>query len=101
MHLIEIFLPVSDNDGKRFDRALFTRVGKELSDRFGGMTAFSRAPADGVTKDGDTKVHDDIIIMEVMSDALDRQWWGTYRRELEVRFRQDAILIRASETERL
>ena len=31
----------------------------------------------------------------------DHAWWAAYRTELEARFRQDEILIRASAVERL
>jgi hypothetical protein len=39
--------------------------------------------------------------MEVMTDALDREWWKMYRHDLERRFKQDEVLIRASSVERL
>jgi hypothetical protein len=41
------------------------------------------------------------VVIEVMVDVLDRSWWGTYREELEGRFEQDQIIVRASEIERL
>jgi len=39
--------------------------------------------------------HDDVAVFEVMTGDLDRAWWDTYRRELERRFRQDKIVVRA------
>ena len=36
-----------------------------------------------------------------MADALDRGWWSAYRAELERRFRQDVIVIRAQAIEQL
>ena len=33
-----------------------------------------------------------------MTDALDEGWWRAYRGELERRFRQDVVVIRAQET---
>jgi len=101
MHLVELFLPVTDNDGNDFDDALFAQVGKELTDKFGGMTSFSRSPAEGLSEDGGKKVHDEIIVMEVICNAIDREWWKRYRKELEARFEQDEILIRASQIEKL
>jgi hypothetical protein len=32
---------------------------------------------------------------------LDRAWWEAYRRELEARFRQSELLVRALACERL
>jgi hypothetical protein len=37
--------------------------------------------------------------MEVMMDELDRVWWKQFRDELEQRFRQDQIIVRAQTIE--
>ncbi len=102
MHLVEIFLPVYDNDGRPFARADFDRVRSELARRFGGVTAFSRAPAEGFWKDeeGETS-RDDVLIFEVMTEELDRRWWAGYRDELRRHFRQEELVIRATTFERL
>ena len=101
MHVIEIFLPLYDNEGRRFEGALYGRLREELVGRFGGLTAFSRSPAEGLwVEDGETS-RDEIVIFEVQTDELDRGWWRDYRRELEQRFAQDLILIRASEVTQL
>ena len=42
-----------------------------------------------------------MLVLEVMADELDRDWWGRYRRELEARFRQDEIVVRAQPFEPL
>ena len=101
MHLVEILLPVTDNGGKPFSAEQYARVRKELTERFGGITAFSRAPAYGSVRDEDRIVHDDILVYEVMTESLDRAWWSDYRRALEREFAQDAIVIRASTIDRL
>jgi hypothetical protein len=101
MYRIEIFLPLYDNEGRAFARGEFDRVRRELTDRFGGVTAFTRAPAEGVWKEGGEETRDQIVIFEVMAERLDREWGGTFRAELERRFRQEELLIRASEIERL
>jgi hypothetical protein len=46
-------------------------------------------------------VRDDVLLFEVMVEAIDRPWWFEYRRELERRFAQDEILLRASAVDRL
>src|SRR4029078_2328610 len=96
MHLIEIFLPLTDNDGRPFATAKFSAVRQELTDRFGGLTAFTRSPGQGNTHDAGKTVHDDIIFFEVMTEKLDVSWWRSYRHYLEREFRQEAIVARAS-----
>jgi len=36
-----------------------------------------------------------------MADALDRDWWRGFRAELERRFAQDELVVRAHPVERL
>ena len=55
-----------------------------------------RAPAHGTTEDKGQVQHDDIVILEVMTEALDRNWWASYRTRLEEEFGQDEIVIRAT-----
>ena len=102
MHIIEILLPLYDNEGRRFGAEPFVKVREELVEHFGGLTAFTRSPAEGVwaPDEGETS-RDEIVIFEVMADWLDRGWWRTYRAELERRFRQEAIIVRAREVELL
>ena len=101
-HLVQILLPLYDNHGRRFARGRFDRVRGELAEAFGGITAYRRAPAEGLWKQkgGDIK-RDDVVIFEVMAELLDRAWWTRYRKELERRFRQDEVVIRAIAVERL
>ena len=102
MHLIQILLPLYDNERRRFPRATYDAVRAELTERFGGLTAYTRAPAEGVwAEEGERPNRDDIVIFEVMADRADRPWWREYRHALEREFRQDAIIIRAQEIELL
>jgi hypothetical protein len=95
MKLVQILLPVRDNHGRKFKRALYSKLHRELVLRFGGLTAHARSPAHGLwTSEGSTK-RDDMIIMEVMTKRFDRRWWKKYRRSLERAFRQEEIVIRA------
>jgi hypothetical protein len=74
----------------------------ELTAKFGGLTAYSRAPAEGLWAAGDgPPARDDIVVYEVMVEELDRQWWKQLRVDLERRFEQDEIVIRAEQIERL
>ena len=96
MYLVQLLLPLLDNKKCRFARAEFDRVRNELTERFGGATAFLRSPASGVWKEDDGDItHDQIVILEAMTDTLDRDWWRDYRTELERRFRQGEVVVRA------
>lgn len=103
MHLVQILIPVFDNSGQRFEQDLFEAVRTHLIERFGGLTAFVQSPALGLWKDAEsgTTTQDAMILIEVMSDSLDHTWWSAYRRELETVFRQDEIVIRALDCERI
>ena len=98
MQLIQILLPLYDNAGEPLPAELFTEVRQQLADRFGGLTTYSRAPAQGLWKDEGETHHDDIVVFEVMTAQLDATWWREYRRNLEAKFRQREIVIRAQET---
>jgi hypothetical protein len=74
VYLVEILLPLYDNDGRRFDAREFDRVQRELTERFGGVTAFRRSPAEGVWKEGGEESRDRIVVFEVMADSLGRDW---------------------------
>jgi hypothetical protein len=97
MHLIEIFLPLHDNHGTPFSADNFAEVRQHLAQQFGGLTAFTRAPAEGTEKAGDRERREPMIVFEVMTDQIDDDWWSTYREQLENQFKQRRILIRASE----
>jgi len=44
MHLIEILLPLLDKDGAGFPAKSYERLAREITERFGGFTSFSRSP---------------------------------------------------------
>jgi hypothetical protein len=101
MHLVQILLPTRDNAGEAFPSASFEEVSRELTERFGGMTAYNRAPAEGRWKQDTGTELDDIVVVEVMDENLDRAWWSAYRKELEKRFRQDVVIVRAQDIDLL
>lgn len=101
MYLVEILLPLYDNDGRPFGAEEFDRVSEELAGRFGGVTAFRRAPGEGVWRAGGEESRDRVVVFEVMTGELDRAWWRGYRAELERRFRQEKIVARATAFEEL
>ena len=102
MYQIQLLLPLYDNEGRGFARAEFARVRDELAENFGGVTAYSRSPAEGVWKgDGGEVSRDRVIAFEVLVESLDRAWWAGYRDALAARFRQQELMITATRVERL
>ena len=96
MHLIQLLLPIVQT-GEESTSSSLQALREELIERFGGVTAYTRSPARGAwLETGDHVVHDDVIIVEVMSDTLDREWWRTLRVRLEQQLDQESIVIRAS-----
>ncbi len=102
LHLIQILLPGYDARGQRFDEQLSARTRAELVERFGGVTAYLRAPAAGawITPGGAVE-RDEVIMVEVVVDDLDRAWWRDYLNELQARFSQDEIHARALAADKL
>ena len=102
MHLVQILLPVYGNDGEEILRDSYARIRDELVARFGGLTAFIQSPAEGLwTGDGNRTGRDDIVMLEVMMEAVDKAWWGSYRKRLQQILRQELIVIRVLPIERL
>ena len=101
MHLIQLILPLYDPDREPIPASLFQEVKQVLVERFGGVTAFTRAPAEGLWEDGGGVARDDVLLYEVMAESLDRSWWAAYREQLEAKFRQEELVVRAHEIERL
>jgi hypothetical protein len=101
MYLIQLLLPLTDNDGNEFPQSLLREVQNRLCEKFGGLTAYTRSPAKGIWAIGPEQQKDDIVMVEVMADKLDTAWWKQFRHELEARLRQDEIVLRATEFQKL
>jgi len=95
MVLIQILLPLTDNQGRPFEGHVLPDLGQELTRRFGGFTAFTRAPAEGVWAHDGRKTRDDIVVVEIMAQTLDEDWWRQLRGRLEHDLRQERIVIRS------
>jgi hypothetical protein len=48
MELLQILLPLYENGGEAYPKAMFDRIRSELTDDFGGVTAFLCSPAVGL-----------------------------------------------------
>ena len=68
---------------------------QELLERCGGVTIYARAPAEGLWKEEERIEVDRIVIFEAMDDEFDADWWTRYKADLQFRFDQQEILIRA------
>lgn len=102
MHLIHILLPLRDNEKQKFPAQYFEKVREDLTERFGGVTAFSRSPAVGLWKETNEDIRrDDMVIFEVIAEQIEENWWTQYRKRLQSQFHQDELLIWASNITKL
>ena len=97
MKLVQIFLPLYDNAGKRFPARMYAIERDALVERFDGVTAYVRAPAKGLWKDQGKTTRDDMIILEVMVRRVDRKWWNEHRHKLQKRFKQKELVVRSQD----
>lgn len=95
MHLIQILLPIYDNQGKMLPHSLHQKVKAELTSRYKGLTAYTQNPAEGVWQAGNRTRRDQIVIYEVMTRRESGAWWKSYRARLEKRFKQQCVIIRS------
>jgi hypothetical protein len=103
-HLVQILLPTHTGDGAAVATEQFARVRMELTERFGGVTAYSRSsPATGLWKrdEDDAIERDQVIMVEVVVEAFDHEWWAAYREQLEARFGQEEVHARALAMEQI
>jgi hypothetical protein len=94
-HLVQILLPLKDNQGRKYPSSFFSEIQEALTERFGGVTAYGRVPAQGIWARGARRLRDDIVVIEVMTPVLDAAWWQGFRRRLERTMRQEQVVIRA------
>ena len=101
-HLVQVLLPLRDPDGAAYPRELYDGLAEQLKEQFGGVTAYTRAPATGLweSPSGET-VRDQVVVYEVMVDRLEPAWWARFRTSLEAKFRQQELVIRAQTIVRL
>ena len=94
-YLVQLLLPLNDQEGRPFEHDLFAATRFELTVRFGGVTTYMRAPARGLWQNDTGRIdRDDIVIFEVMVGELERDWWRRYRESLRQRFAQDELVVR-------
>ena len=95
MQLVQILLPLTDNDDKPFPKRMFEALKEDLTRQYQGVTAFIQAPAQGQWAPDDTSISkEDIVIFEVMVKGLRLEEWQQRRRDLEASFQQERVVIR-------
>jgi hypothetical protein len=92
--LVQILLPTFQRDGTAVPKSVFDHVAHELTEKFGGVTSYLRAPAEGRWQSGTGTEHDQIVVVEVMTEEIDTAYWSTLRKRLERELAQDRIIIR-------
>jgi inorganic pyrophosphatase len=95
--MIQVYLPLYDPAGTAFPQSHFDKIKKELTDKFGGLTMYTRSPAEGLWKENEQKVvKDDILIYEVIAKELEQDFWLEYKNSLKKTFKQEELLIRST-----
>jgi hypothetical protein len=98
--LVQVLLPLHDEVGQAYPARAILRVRQELTELFGNLNAYGRMPVGLPPAPGDWgRTGDDLIVFEVMADRLEPGWWHAYRSELERRFHQPRIVVRAQAVE--
>ena len=93
--LVQILLPLRDNSGRKFRDDVWEQLKGKLVEQFGGLTAYTRAPAEGVwAPSPDKETAEDIFVVEVMCRPFDEGWWEALQAELESTLRQERVVIR-------
>jgi hypothetical protein len=95
MVMIQLLLPRTGHQGRSLE-AEFLETRRELIAAFGGLTAYQRSPALGAWTNPDGTVErDEVVMVEVVTKEFDRDWWRGYREQLEARFKQQELHVRA------
>jgi hypothetical protein len=96
--LIQLLLPTTFPNGTVSQEAscALADTRRELAETFDGLTAYVRSPAKGIwtAPDGHSE-QDDVVMVEVVTDCFDREWWRAYSTVLSKRFMQDEMHVRA------
>jgi hypothetical protein len=94
--LVQVLVPRRSGGNGESREADFAQTRAELVERYDGVTAYLRSPAQGEWTGPDGRVErDEVVMIEVVTDSFDRAWWRAYATKLAGRFQQEAIHIRA------
>lgn len=104
MVLIQLLLPttIPDRPASENASAALAQTRAELTETFGGVTAYLRSPAKGIwtAPDGQPE-QEDVVMLEIVAERFDRAWWRAYADRLAARFEQEVVHVRALPIEML
>jgi inorganic pyrophosphatase len=93
--LIQLFLPLKNEDGKSFPDKYFDNVKETLTQKFKGLSIYSKSPVNGRWENSKSNIEEDILLVyEIMTDRVDLSYWEKYKQLLQKQFKQDTIVIR-------
>ncbi|MFC3199459.1 hypothetical protein ACFOET_17690 [Parapedobacter deserti] len=95
MKLVQVFVPLVDNDGNRFPEEKFKDLQSALTEKFGGITVYRQMSIEGLWKETNKRTDKDMLaIFEVLADVVDTDYWEQLKARLATKFRQKDLLIR-------
>ena len=98
MYLIQILLPVQNEHGHSYDRKLYDDLARDLTNRFGEVTAYAQGPGQGLWDEGPGRAfREPVVTYEVMVDVVEREWWAALRERLAIQFDRGDLVVRAQE----
>ncbi|MHA4896281.1 inorganic diphosphatase [Pedobacter sp. PWIIR3] len=100
--LIQLQVPVYDVEGKRFPKRHFTQLHQQLTDKFGGLTVYSRSIANGFgNQDEGPTVKEKILVYEVMAENVELDFWKKLKASLMKKFEQDDLMMSSVKVSRI
>lgn len=98
----DLYLPLTDNDGRPFAARMFRSVQNELLSQFGGVTFFPQ-PNEGLWQTCGVTYHDEIVIYRVITPhtAKARKFLRSFKEKLLKDFDQLDLLIVERDVETL
>src|SRR3954453_9289598 len=92
MQEFDIYLPSKNADGSGVDAKEIAQIKETLVKAFGGYTHFPQK-SEGAWRVGGVTLRDEITIIRVLDDASAKFDMVEFKRTLEKRLRQEAVLI--------
>jgi len=90
--LYELYLPLTYNDGRPIEKDKFNLTRQELTSRFGGLTSTPPGfPLKGWWHSAQGIVEDDIVILTILTQDDEDQFFLNYKETLRQRFAQEEI----------
>jgi inorganic pyrophosphatase len=89
---VELMLPAEASNGKPFPPAYFSQLKTQLTEKFGGLTCYTRSPL-GYWKDKGKIINQALVVYEILTRELDQSYWQKLKEKLEKKFHQQEILI--------